>query len=154
VEALTILDNTLSEHLPQTIAKVQGIIVSKDGLLIRLRLHGLKSLVAELQGNYLPAGTGAAAGDPATQLNFVYDAWNRLMMVKDETDTTFAWYRYDGQRGTVAITPLQGQQDVFESEREDHDREMAEAATAHPGPGATRHFASMTQRTAYSMEGR
>ena len=37
---------------------VQEVVVSKDGLLIRLRLHGLNSLVAELAGDGPVQGAG------------------------------------------------------------------------------------------------
>lgn len=55
-EALQKLDPLWDELFPaekERIAKllVDAVVVNKDGLVIRLRLHGLNALVAELQGD-------------------------------------------------------------------------------------------------------
>jgi hypothetical protein len=62
-EALQKLDPLWDELFPaekERIVKllVQEVVVSRDGLVIRLRLHGLNSLVAELQAE----GPGGAVG--------------------------------------------------------------------------------------------
>ena len=65
-EALQKLDPLWDELFPaekERIVKllVEEVVVSKDGLLIRLRLHGLNSLVAELQAEG-PAGAVGPVG--------------------------------------------------------------------------------------------
>jgi site-specific DNA recombinase len=62
-EALQKLDPLWDELFPAEKARivrllVEEVVVNKDGLLIRLRLHGLNSLVAELAGDGSAEGAG------------------------------------------------------------------------------------------------
>ena len=40
--------------------------------------------------------SGPKPGDGATEQQYVYDAWNRLVEVLDDSDDVVAQYRYDG----------------------------------------------------------
>jgi hypothetical protein len=66
-EALQRLDPLWDELFPaekeRIVRLLGGVVVSKDGLLTRLRLNGLNSLVAELQGD------AVAEPDSATTLS-------------------------------------------------------------------------------------
>ena len=39
---------------------------------------------------------GPKPGSETTNLKFIYDAWNRMVKVTDNSDATIAEYRYDG----------------------------------------------------------
>ena len=77
-EALHKLDPLWEELFPaerQRIVRllVDEVLVSRDGLLIRLRLHGLNSLAAELQGTG-PA-VGGACGSASRRTPKVFGTW-------------------------------------------------------------------------------
>ena len=48
--------------------------------------------------------TGPRPDDPNTEQNYVYDAWNRLVEVKDDLDATVATFEYDGRNYRIQKT--------------------------------------------------
>jgi len=52
---------------------IEEVLVSRDGLLIRLRLHGLNSLVAEIQG--AGSAVGGACRSASRRTPKVFGAW-------------------------------------------------------------------------------
>jgi hypothetical protein len=91
-EALQRLDPLWDELFPaekERIVRllVGEVVVSRDGLLIRLRLHGLNSLVAEIQGDGLAkAGKDGATVDVTVPMEFKVRGGRREIILPPDAE--------------------------------------------------------------------
>ncbi|MBI5724822.1 MAG: recombinase family protein [Planctomycetes bacterium] len=95
-EALQKLDPLWNELFPaekERIVKllVEEVIISKDGLLIRLRLHGINSLVAELQGDsVVEPGKDGHTVDIRVPMEFKVRSGRREIILPEKMDASDA----------------------------------------------------------------